>query len=768
MRTPRVSGLFGDGLVAWILDSDEPAARFVARTRILHEPQGSPEASAARRASIATRLVRELVATVPGWGTEAFDRLDSVRYLPNALVVLHDLGVRAGDFPGVDAAVESLLAHCDRHGRFVSARAADGAHATDARNLCESHAATEIALRFGLCDDPRVEHALEQMLVDMRRSDLGRAWCCDTQRGRPRLFSSRECEMCPHAAVLALRALGMLPASERPALGEEAVRSLLAAWRRRAEMRPSGFGHGYQFVTVRWPHLWYDALGVLEAVIPFSNVWSAHADDPTSRQAIVELAAAFIDANTDSSGRVMPMRVAPGFRDLSMGRKGEPSPLASALVRAAIDPLAELADEIAYAQVVEPCARTSGPAPGRDRLACAVLRQLPAFLLQSVVARQLQRQHIGTPWVQTTPETLVADVVALPVLEPRAPYIAAADRLGMRAVKQTEEALYQRRTLVLFRCMRGLLHVVRSDALPVLAAATGRAVRHHSARFLGSRGVSARHYEMVAEQVLEVLAEGSLSVSAIRERLHPPVDLSAVLTHMCTEGLLLRDLPEDGPFGRRTRYARFDRALPDVRLDALDEDAAARELVREYVRAYAPVTEADVVWWTGLGPRRAARALQDLGDELVRIDIEGFEQRAFIHLADMDELESAAITGRPVVALLPAGDGLLTSRRQRSLFVPDHVRPFVFDTHGRPAPTILVDGIVRGVWELTTDGTILLHATLALDGRERRSVEARAEALARALGADGTVLWTSDAWEIQDASLHVLTHPLSMRGSAIP
>ncbi|MCL4078077.1 winged helix DNA-binding domain-containing protein [Coriobacteriia bacterium Es71-Z0120] len=760
-RAARAAGLLGADLVAWILDSDEPAARFVARTRILHEPEDSPDAAADRQASIATRIVHELVATLPGWATDAFDRRDSVRYLPNALRVLHDLGVRTGDFPGVDAALESLIAHRDRHGRLVSVRPADSARAVPAPALCESHSAIEVALRFGLRDDARVERALEQMLIDMRRSDFGRAWCCEARAGRLRLFSSRDCEMCPHATVLALRALAALPASERPALAEDAARSLLAAWRRRAEARPSGFGHGYQFVTVRWPHLWYDALGVIEAVAPFSDVWSARAGDPASRQAVVELAAALIDANTDSSGRVVPVRVTPGFRDLSIGRKGEPSPLASALVRAALEPLMELADEIAAAEVVESKAPARESASERDRFACAVLAHRPAYPSASVIARQLQRQHIGTPWIQATPETLVADTVAIPVLEPRGPYIAATDRLGIRALDQTVEALYDRRSLVLFRCMRGVLHVVRSDALPVVAAATGRAVRHHSARFLGSRGVSARHYEIVAGQVLDALAEGSLSVRAIRERLRPHVDLSAVLAHMCNEGLALRDLPEDGPFGHRTRYVRFDHALPGVRLDALDEDAAARDLVRAYVRAYAPVTEADVAWWTGLGPRRAAQALHDLGDELVLVSVEGFDQPAFVHLADADELESAAIAARPAVALLPAGDALLASRRQRSLFVPDAVRRFVFDARGRSAPAILVDGTVRGVWDLAVDGALLLHAASALSKAERRAVEARAEALTLAFGANGAPSWTSDAPEVRDAPLHVLAHPLS-------
>lgn len=760
-RAARVEGLLSEATVEWILACDEPAARFVARTRILHEPESSPLVEADRQASIATRIVHGLVETLPAWGSEAFERRDSVRHLPNALLLLHDLGVRSGDFPRVDAALESVLEHHDRHGRFLGAQAAASQGPAQAATLCDSHAVIEVALRFGLRDDPRVERALEQMLLDMRRSDLGRAWCCEARRGRLRLFGSRECDLCPHATVLALRALALLPSRELPPLAEDAARTLLAAWREREAARPSGFGHGYQFAAVRWPHLWYDALSVVEAVAPYPRVWSEHDGDHLDRQALTQIAALFVDANTDEHGRVVPQRVAPGFRDLSFGRKSEPSPLATAVVRAAFMPLATLARDIAAAVVEQSPAPHPPTREGRDRFACAVLVERPEFARSSVVARLLQRQHIGTPWAHASPETLVADVVALPAIEPRAPYLALADRLGSGAVEDAVEALYERRSLCLFRCMRGGLFAVRTETLPVLAAATGRAVQHHSARFLGSRGVSARHYDILAAQVLDALDEGPLTARELRARLNAHADLSAVLTHMCNEGLLLRDLPEDGPYGHRTRFVRLDRALPGIRLDSLDEDAADREFVRAYVRAYAPVTEPDVAWWTGLGPRRAARALEAIRDELVEVRAEGVEQAAFVHLADLDELESAAITGRPSVALLPAGDALLTSRRQRSLLVPDATRSFVFDARGRPAPTILVDGVVRGVWDLAQSGAVFLHCFEPLEPRERAAVEARAETLADAFGAADGIRWAPRALNLSEAPLRVLVHPLS-------
>ncbi len=157
-----------------------------------------------------------------------------------------------------------------------------------------------------------------------------------------------------------------------------------------------------------------------------------------------------------------------------------------------------------------------------------------------------------------------------------------------------------------------------------------------------------RHFELLAKTVLSRIAgEGPLTIAELHERIRPHADMAAVVTHMCNEGLLLRDRPVDEWPGRRFRYARLGDALPGVELETLSEEDGTVALVRAYVRAFGPVTEKDIVWWTGAGRRRTATALEALGDEIVQVVVEGSDEPRLIHAADLEELEAAAQWGTP-------------------------------------------------------------------------------------------------------------------------
>lgn len=704
------AGVLGGDPLPWILDSGEPWARWAALTAILGQPEDSPDATAARAASVRSDAVRELMARLPDWGDAGTADHHSPYFLPNHLGLLANLGVRPGDDPRVDALLEAMLEHRDARGRLhTPVEAAARPRPEGGSVLCDSNAIIDVLGRFGMLDDPRARRALKRMVADAADTPQGRAWRCVPEK-RQLLGGMRRPDACPQITLEGLRALSHVPSAKRPAWTIAAARTPLEFWRRRSEERPYAFGHGFQFKTVRWPNFFYDVLWVLETVKRFPEVWESPSAREEDRRSIAELAACLVAYNFGADGRVTPKRTHRGFERFSFGRIDAPSPYATARAVAALVPFASLAAEISAIEVTELPSALGGsgrPVPpaedflGRpvERPVCPVPTRLPVYPAERVLPRVIARHHLDREWEPQSIESIAADLVGLNAADPIAPHLSLAARMRSFEPPRLDAALDQRRSLVRFRCMRGVLYAVRRDFVPVVHAASAKQVVRYAREFAKHRGITPALYEPLAERILAETAESPLTVRELRQRLAPPVDLAAVVTLMCAEARLLRSGSRSGRFGRDTTYAPFEIALPDVDLGHIDSRDASAQVLRAYVRGFGPVTPRDAAWWTGMDLKRVRRALNRLEDELIEIQLSGREGTYLIHLTDAEELERASFVARPNVNVLPALDPLLIGYTDRSRFIDDEARTYVFDRAGNCAPTVLVDGRVAGVWD---------------------------------------------------------------------
>ena len=328
----------------WILGSDEPFAVWHALTAVLGLPADDLRVVEAHDAVLGSAMVQTLAEQITSHPRVKLERHDDPLYLPGRLRLLADFGLRRGDIPALDATLADLLEQQDRVGRF-SGPMADRPKPPGASRLCDTVPVTEVLVRFGFDSDTRVSRAISLVVGSHQQATNGRGWACAPERG-PVPFMGTRRVICPQLDIEALRLLSALPESERPRQIERLVSSPLEIWRRRAEERPHGFGHGYQFKTVRWPSLWYDALAVLTTVGDFPSIWAAGDVSDEDVTALAEIAACLIAYNLGSDGRVTPLRVHEGYELFSFGRKDAPSPFATAMLLAALVKVAPLAEKI--------------------------------------------------------------------------------------------------------------------------------------------------------------------------------------------------------------------------------------------------------------------------------------------------------------------------------------------------------------------------------------------------------------------------------------
>jgi hypothetical protein len=134
----------------------------------------------------------------------------------------------------------------------------------------------------------------------------------------------------------------------------------------------------------------------------------------------------------------------------------------------------------------------------------------------------------------------------------------------------------------------------------------------------------------------------------------------------------------------------------------VDADEAAPAAVESYLRVYGPATfEGLAAWLGGAVDKRRLRAwFRGLADRLADVEIDG--RQAHILAEDLDELVATKPTG--AVRLVPGFDQyVLGPGTEDPLVIPPGRRGAVSRQAGWISAVVLVDGVIRGTWELAQD-----------------------------------------------------------------
>ncbi len=181
----------------------------------------------------------------------------------------------------------------------------------------------------------------------------------------------------------------------------------------------------------------------------------------------------------------------------------------------------------------------------------------------------------------------------------------------------------------------------------------------------------------------------------------------------------------------RSRYALAADWLGEERPE-IEETTARIHLARRYLAAFGPASVEDLVAYVGRGKGGIGvwrDAVAAIGDDLLTMTDERGRSLLDLH----DSPRPPADTPAPP-RLLARWDSLLLSHapKERDRVIADGVRPAVFSKNADVLPTLLVDGMVAGTWELSrADGSpaIALQPFGRLAKPVRAALEVEAERL---------------------------------------
>jgi hypothetical protein len=353
-----------------------------------------------------------------------------------------------------------------------------------------------------------------------------------------------------------------------------------------------------------------------------------------------------------------------------------------------------------------------------------------------VHAFRLERHHLMRRAPKAALSRVVGEICGVQAQVMSAAELQAGARVDCR-VEDVRDALWKRKTLVKTWLMRGTLHLVPAEDLPLFTAAM-------RTRLIRLRNSWLKFFQLSEPEFWEV-------IEAIGEALDGHVLTREELTEKVGKGRSqrIRDAMKSGWGGMLKPVARSGLLCfgpsrgqsvtfvrPQQWLGAwreVDPDQALIEIARRYLRAYGPATKQDFSRWWGTWSGVGTAAWSGLADELVPVSVEG--RRADLLSADAKQF--AKQPKEASVQLLPAFDPYLMGHSGREHLVDAAHHSRVSRTAGWISAVVLVDGRATATW---THKAVKETLVISVDPFHRLTattisqVRRRAEALAETLG----------------------------------
>ncbi|HWI61901.1 MAG TPA: winged helix DNA-binding domain-containing protein, partial [Symbiobacteriaceae bacterium] len=287
-----------------------------------------------------------------------------------------------------------------------------------------------------------------------------------------------------------------------------------------------------------------------------------------------------------------------------------------------------------------------------------------------------------------------------------------------------DRLLVRERRLVRTWAMRGTIHVVPSDRLPIYT------------RIYADPSWPTPDMELA----LELLKEGPLTrkqlIARAVERLNVPQERAerlfgpwgGILGAMSRAGLTVH-VPMEGADVPVARVADWLGPQPEPPgRDQLDD-----ALFRDYAHGYGPVSVRDFVHYTNFQVGRV-RAIIERMPDLAEVRLEGAKHPYYIPAADLPDLLATTGEEEAPVRLLPRFDTLVLAYKDKTRILDEALRRNVFKEAAVVEAVVLIRGRVAGIWRMKSTTKELRFEFHGFGRQPNSQVKAEAARLAKWLG----------------------------------
>jgi hypothetical protein len=357
-----------------------------------------------------------------------------------------------------------------------------------------------------------------------------------------------------------------------------------------------------------------------------------------------------------------------------------------------------------------------------------------------VIGRRLARHHLLEPAPADALARVTSDICCAHAQVGASAELMLGLRVGDITRQHVRDAVWTKRTLVKTVGLRGTLHLLPADEVPMWMAANRLRFPAEEKR-LSKAGIGTEELHAVIEAISEIVGPEPISRPELERRLEERVGGWAMATNQGWAGSY-RNWPMAlgwaatlgrvcyGPGqGGRSTFVRLADWVPWREEDPM---AAGLFVLRQFLRAYGPSTVAEFGRWFALEPAIGKRLFESLSAELTEVDVEG--SRRWMLKSD---LTAPAEPAPDAVHLVPHFDVFVVGSHPREqLIEPGSAVAVASPGTAATFAVLLVGGRVGGVWERKPQGKrlrIRVDAHRPLNRRQRSAVTAQAERAAQIL-----------------------------------
>ena len=376
---------------------------------------------------------------------------------------------------------------------------------------------------------------------------------------------------------------------------------------------------------------------------------------------------------------------------------------------------------------------------------------------------QLHKQHLLNQSQADTVLEVVEDIFGLHATSASTPYLSLFARMKQFQRSLLDQELYIKRNLIRLGFMRRTLFIMTTKLAPLAFQAT-RLSEAQTMQLLEGWNIPRSEYQRLAESVFTVLKDGAQPLRIIKQAMSPGLvrtlerqigknvarmtNVNIALTVLMQQGKVFSEKYRDPIMTRHeNRYALTRTVYPNLNLESLTTEEAQTQLVKHYIRIYGPVTEQDVVWWTGLGKAKIQTSMIALERELLPIRIKKHSEDYVMLESDYHTFRKFKAPRALPVLLLPYEDPYPKGYQLHNHFVTTEHEKHVY-IGGEAQPTVFVKGKIVGTWNRVfeePEETITVKLFQRIGRGEKNEIVAQGKAIGKMMtGKDSDVVLKTD------------------------